>query len=285
MKKVSRTALRAFGLLVLLYLLGCGYLYAMQRHYLYAGGNPAPEIGALANVGYQKVAYKTSDGIDLWGFYAPPADAKAPVLLVFHGNTGIGPIVDDRALPLRAQGYGLLLATYRGYDGNNGQPTEAGLHEDADAALTYLLSQNIDSSRVILYGHSLGTAVAADLAYRLAQAKSPAAALILEAPFARMVDMARLRYGYMPVNLLLKDRYDTLSKIASVKTPVMVMHGDADRTVPMAMGKALCDAAQLPKECDYLPGGGHADLYSRGGLEAVTHFITALQNHEMVGPQ
>ncbi len=264
---------RLILLLIAIYALGCLYLYVEQRTFIYHGGNEAPAADALAGAGYKKVTYQASDGQGLWGFYRPSADPAQPVLLVLHGNTGIKPIIDDRAVPLSTLDAGVFIATYRGFEGNTGEPSEDNLGLDAQAAVDYLGTQGIEPKQIILYGHSLGTGVAVDEAYKLAAQHAPVDGLILEAPFSSMVSMAAAQYWFMPTGMLLKDRFDSINRIADVKTPVLILHGDADKTIPQSQARTLCDKAQLPKTCIWISGGGHADLYKFGVLNDVKSFV------------
>ena len=182
-------------------------------------------------------------------WYRPAAQGRETIAF-FDGNGGalVGAVPFTRGLA--AAGYGLLLVSYPGYDGNPGSPTEAGLYDTGRSALHWLDQHGI--AKPVLFGYSLGTGVATQMAL-----EHPAKTLILLSPFASMTRMARLDVPLVPVGLLLLDRYDSIAKIGRIHVPVLVIHGDADRVIPIAEGRALFTAAQPPKRFVTRPGGGH----------------------------
>jgi uncharacterized protein len=163
---------------------------------------------------------------------------------------------------------GVLMPGYRGYGGNGGRPTEAGLYADAAAAMDFLAKEGIAADRIVLYGESLGTGVATHLASR-----HQVGALVLEAPYTSITAMAMSQFFFMPVSLMLQDRFDSLSRIAQVKAPILIMQGERDRVVPPELGRELFAAAPEPKELWSAPEGGHEDLYSYGAPATVLDFI------------
>jgi uncharacterized protein len=256
------------------YMVLCGFMFFYQRHLLYfpASGRqpPDPVRAGVPEIGLVRV--ETADGLSLLAWFAPPRAAGAPVVLYFHGNGGtIGDRGHKAALLMKA-GYGIFLAEYRGYGGNPGSPTEDGLYADAEAALAWLAGQGYGPERIVLYGESLGTGVAVEMAVR-----HTVRGLILEAPFSSMADAAKTAYGWLPVDLLLKDRYDNAAKIASVKVPLLILHGDADHVVPSALGQKLFAAAGGDKEFVLIPGGGHSDLYDHGAWDAMERWLGAIR--------
>jgi fermentation-respiration switch protein FrsA (DUF1100 family) len=165
-------------------------------------------------------------------------------------------------------GWGVLMPEYRGYGGNPGEPTEAGLTADAAGAYAYLRAQGVDPTQILLWGESLGTGLATRLA-----AEHPVAALLLESPYTSMADIARDRYPFVPVDLLLKDRLDALSRIAAVRAPVLVMQGGRDTVVPPEMGRRMLAATTAPKELWHVAESGHNDLADHGAVEAAASFV------------
>ena len=125
-----------------------------------------------------------------------------------------------------------MIVAYRGFSGNEGKPTEEGLYQDARDTLKWLNKQNVEDEKIIIYGESLGTGVSTEVS----QNKNYAG-LILESPFTSMVDAGKHYYFYLPVSLLLKDRYETIKKLKNIKIPILVMHGENDKIVPFKMGK------------------------------------------------
>ena len=203
----------------------------------------------------------TADGERIVAWWKPPEPGRA-TLLYFHGNGGSLLNRRDRARLLTADGRGLLLVSYRGYSGSTGSPTEEGLREDARAAYAWL-AERVEPRRIVLYGESLGSAVAVHLA-----AERPVGGVILDAPFTSATDVARLHYWYAPVDLLLLDRHRSVEAIGGLKAPLLVLHGDRDGIVPIDLGERLFAAAPEPKRFVRLPGVDHVSTLEGGGLGA-----------------
>lgn len=253
--------------LILVYMLLVTGLYVGQRALLYVPDRGRPSLGALTERGVRDVTLTTADGLSLLSWYRPPPDG-APVLVYFHGNGGHLAYRSNRMERFSQAGLGVLMPEYRGYGGNPGTPTETGLYADAAAALEFLFAQGISANRLVIYGESLGSAVAVHAA-----ATHKVAALILEAPFTRLADAAFYHYPFVPVSLLLLDRFDSLSAIPAVKAPILILHGERDRVVPVRFGRALLAAAHEPKEGWFSPDAGHNDLARFGALDAALAFI------------
>jgi hypothetical protein len=249
------------------YLAILAYLYVFQRSILYVPNRTPPALGDLAAVGIRDVTLTTSDGLSLLAWYRPPRMGR-PVILYFHGNGGNIEFLTPRAEHFAGKGYGVLFAEYRGYGGNPGSPTEAGLYLDADAALDFLGKQGITADRLVVYGESLGTGVAVHVA-----ARHKVAALILESPFTSVAAAAQYHYPYIPASLLIWDRFDSLAQIGKVKAAILVLSGGQDTIVPPHLTRALFDAAPEPKEMFFVPNAGHINLDAFGGLDAVDSFI------------
>src|SRR5262245_43859149 len=251
-----------------LYLGFAGLLYAYQRDFLYLPDTRRP-VGVLAGVGSLKeVEIATSDGLRLLAWYVPPPQGR-PVILYFHRNGGN---ISSRAYRLSRfaeAGFGVLMPEYRGYGGNAGQPSEVGFAADAEGAMTFLQSAGVDLDEIVVYGESLGTGVATRLA-----SEHPVAALVLEAPYTSITAMAIAQFPFVPVRLMLHDRFDSLSRIAQVRAPILIMQGERDEVVPPALGRELLAAAPEPKEFWSSPEGGHDDLFDFGAAEAVLDFLS-----------
>jgi fermentation-respiration switch protein FrsA (DUF1100 family) len=254
------SALAAYGVLVV-------GLFIFQRHLLYFPGGGRPELGAFAAIGVREVRLTTADGLSLLSWYLPPPGGR-PVIAYFHGNGGhIGYRVERLRWFARA-GYGVLMAEYRGYGGNPGTPSEAGLSMDAAAALDFLAAEGIPTNRIVIYGESLGSGVAVSAA-----AQRQAAALILEAPFTSVAEVAQYHYSFVPAAALVRDRFDSVARIGDVKAPILILHGERDRVVPVRFGRALFDAAPEPKEFWVAPEAGHENLAWFGAFDAVRCFL------------
>ena len=244
-----------------------GALFLFQRRLLFRPGRNRPELGELGLIGVCQVAVTTADGLALACWYRPPPSGR-PVILYCHGNGGHIGYRAERLRRFADAGLGVLLLEYRGYGGNPGAPCERGLFADGEAAIDFLERQAIAPDRLVLWGESLGAAVAVYLA-----AGREAAGVVLEAPFTSVAAVAQWHYPYIPVALLLRDRFDSLSRIGRLRSPLLIMHGGRDRIVPMRFGRALFDAAPAAKEGWFEPRAEHEDLAAFGALEAAIAFI------------
>ena len=244
-----------------------GGLYVFQRQLLYLPDRTRPELAGLAELGVREVTLSTEDGLLLLSWYLAGHPGR-PVIAYFHGNGGHIGYRIERLLRFARQGFGVLMLEYRGYGGNPGTPSEAGFYADGRAALDFLDREGVTPNRLVLYGESLGSGVAVELA-----AQHGIAALILEAPPTSVAEVAQCHFPYVPAARLVTDRFDSLSRIAKVRAPILVLHGERDRVVPIRFGRALFDAAPEPKEGWFMPEAGHEDLARYGGLEAAVAFI------------
>ena len=257
---MEREAIRIFyvaiALLAAAYLGALALLYVSQRMLLYlpsrAVADPAafglsPEIRHL----------KTRDGETLLAWWFAPSPGR-PAILYFHGNgAGLGDR-HERLKRLLASGDGLLLVEYRGYAGSTGKPTEAGLILDGEAGYDEALKLGVDPKRLVVFGESLGSGVAVALA-----ATHPVGALVLDSPFTSTVDVAAERYWMFPVRALMSDTFRSDLRIVSVQAPLLVVHGSADRTVPVRFGEQLFALANEPKRFILVPGADHLALGER----------------------
>lgn len=226
---------------------------------------PLPDPARIGVPGAERLALTLPDGTALLGLYLPPLGARAvsapvPALLWFYGNGenvgSIWPIVRD----FRPPGVALFIVDYPGYGASGGRATEAAVYAAADVLYeTAAARPEVDRRRILVYGRSLGSAVATYTATR-----HPVAGLILESPFVNAAAMARQHYGIFP-RLILRLRLDNLERIARVRCPILVFHGTADRLVPLAMGRQVAAAAGGPVELVLIDGAGHNDTYDLGG--------------------
>ncbi|MGL4236791.1 alpha/beta hydrolase [Tabrizicola sp.] len=238
-----------------LYLLSTAALFLFQRQLIYYPARNAPSPVEAGFDGVTEHALTAADGTRVVLWYAP-AEPGAATILYFQGKGGEIADRPKRWAAYRAAGLGVAFLSYRGYGGSDGSPTEAGLHQDADAALDWLLAQGIPANQIAVVGESLGTGVATRLA-----ADREVGALILEAPYTSLADVAARRFPWVPARLLILDPFPSLDHISAVEEPLLVLHGTADTRVPTAMGQALHDAAPGPKEIRLFPGVGHVDLF------------------------
>lgn len=218
--------------------------------------NPS-ELG----LSFEDVNFLTRDGVRLHGWFIPHREAHR-TLIWFHGNAGnISHRLENIKLLHDKTGVHIFIFDYRGYGRSKGQISEQGAYLDGEAAVKYILERaGGDFHRIILFGRSLGTAVAAEMATRF-----DTAGLILESPFVSIAEMARVMFPLLPIRWLLKNKFDVLEKIRKIKTPLLVLHGDRDEIIPSAQGKRVFDAAPEPKQFHTILGAGHNDTYIVGG--------------------
>ena len=165
-----------------------------------------------------------------------------------------------------------MIIAYRGFSGNKGKPNETGLYKDSESAKKWLNDYGVSDKDIILYGESLGTAVAIDLA-----SKYKFAGIILESPFTSMVKLSKIYYPYLPVKILLKDRYDSINKINNIDFPKMVMHGDKDKIVPFSMGKEIFENLSEPKVSYFKEGDDHMMDFDAELLENIQNFFKIIK--------
>jgi len=215
--------------------------------------------------------FQAADGTKLHGWYFHHPDPKAVVLFA-HGNAGNVAYWAEVGRQWRRElGVSILVFDYRGYGRSEGKPSEQGLMADGRAARTWLAKRaGVSEDQIVLAGRSIGGGVMVDLA------TDGARGLILERTFTSIPDTAACHYPWLPVRLLMRNRFDSLSKIKQYRGPLLMCHGDADTIVPMALGRALFDAANDPKQWIIEPGGEHNDPLSESYYEAVNLFLSQL---------
>jgi fermentation-respiration switch protein FrsA (DUF1100 family) len=214
----------------------CVLMLSLYRHLLF---HPDTRDVALAvqNVkGAEVELLRTSDGETLKTWWVPPASTRSATYLYLHGNAATLAVRAERLTFLTAQGAGVLAVSWRGYGGSTGSPSEDGLRRDAEAAYAWLTAR-VAARRVIVFGESLGTALAVDIV-----AEHESAALVLDSAFTSIVDVAHAQYPWLPVDILPRDRFDSLALASQVEVPVREIHCADDPVVPNALGHELFDA-------------------------------------------
>ena len=192
--------------------------------------------------------------------------SAAPVVVHFHNNRELAQQTGDIARELAARGLGVVLVEYRGY-GSSGSPSEEGLYADAEAALDMLSARGLGPGRIVLWGTSLGTGVAAEMARR-----GRGGRLVLVTPYTSIPDLVTNVAPFVPASLLMADHFDTLSKARSIRIPTIVVHGDADEIVPFFMGERVAAAIQ-GAHLVRIPGGHHGDLLQRAHVRVVDAIV------------
>jgi fermentation-respiration switch protein FrsA (DUF1100 family) len=256
-----------------LLILAAGYIVLMAAMYLAQRGlmyfpekvHTPPTKAGLAVA--EEVVLDSTDGAHVIVWHVPPRDSERPVWLYFHGNGGALRYRVDRFRELTAQGEGLVALSYRGYAGSTGHPSEAGLIDDARAAYDFAVKR-YSADRVVLWGESLGSGVAIALA-----SERPVARLVLEAPFLSTVAIAASVYPFVPVRLLMKDQFRSDLRVAKVKAPVLILHGDRDQVVPIASGEQLYKLITSPKRFVRIAGGEHETLGRFGVVGTARAFV------------
>jgi fermentation-respiration switch protein FrsA (DUF1100 family) len=241
---------------VLIYVALAGYVYVMQPRLIFYPDMPGRTLEATpatVDLVFEDVSLATADSEQLHGWYVPN-DAAHATLLFCHGNAGnISHRLDSIRL-FHELGLNVLIFDYRGYGRSSGTASEQGTYRDADAAWEYLVGERgIPPQRIVLFGRSLGAAIASDLATR-----TQPGAVILESAFTSVPDMAARLYPWLPVRWLASYRYDNAAKIRNISSPVLVMHSRDDEIIPFAHGERLYALASEPKRM-FVLRGGHND--------------------------
>ena len=256
--------------LVLAYFVFIVALGFMQKRLMYFPDSTrfVPSEWALKEM--EPAQAKTEDGLTITDWYRPAQARDKFTIVFFQGNAGHPGYRNYKFRPWLDAGYGLLIVGYRGF-GNPGSPSEEGLYMDAQAAIEGLHKLGVPDKAMVFYGESMGTGVATQMATEYG-----AAALILESPYTSVPDVGADRYPMVPVHFLLRDKYDSLSKIKDVHMPLLLLHGEMDQVVPIKFGKRLFEAANEPKQAMYVPEAGHNDVYNLRVQEAILSFLSKL---------
>lgn len=257
------------------YLAVVGVLYVCQRNILFL---PSSHVGTPAAAGagdMREVTLQTADGLALTAWYKPARDGQL-TMVYLHGNGGNISGRVKRVRPYLNAGLGVLLVDYRGYGANPGAPSEEGLYADARAALRFVEDDGVAPAQTVLFGESLGSALAIRVAAERAAEGRPVAAVIGEGAPSSVVEVAARRYPFAPVRTLIRDRFDSSAKVAEIGAPLLLIHGERDRVVPIDFSRALYDAASEPKTAHWIAAGGHNDLPQYGIDAVVLDFLARL---------
>lgn len=248
----------------------CLVAYFGNRQFMYFPdpARIAPEEAGLDGV--EEVEISATDGTMLVAWQASAKEGK-PTILYFHGNGANAANRAPRIAAIGRDGYGVFYLNNRGYGGSGGRPTEENNVADAIAAYDYLVERGISPEQIVVYGESLGSGQAIRLA-----ATRRVAAIVLESPLTSTVEVAQTTYFWLPLRLLITDQYNNERNIRSVTAPVVVLHGEQDRVIPVEMGRRVYQAANEPKKIESFPNGGHVDLFDYGAWEKVRALITSL---------
>jgi fermentation-respiration switch protein FrsA (DUF1100 family) len=265
MASITRRLMQGFVLLavIVLMLVGAmslGVWYFQEKITFQPQGPPFPD-----DSGIEKVDYEAADGQRLFAYIVGRPGPRSALLIAFHGNADLAIRQVEWAHEItRRTGIAVMLAEYRGYMGLPGRPTYDGSRLDSEAAYRFAVDKlDVSPARIALFGHSLGTAVAAELA-----ARHQPAALVLQSPFTSARDMAALIAGRWTTSItwrfVSRVHYDTVDSVREIDSPVSVAHGERDRVIPVRMGRIVYDAARVKGHWLSVPSGTHSDLPVRG---------------------
>lgn len=246
--------LRIFALLsIVAYAAIVAAFYFSQRSLLYFP--PRGYLSTPPNKRFLEVPVTTSDGLRLKAWYAP-ASSKSFTIVFFHGNGDSLLGAAQIGEPYVRAGYGFLAVEFRGYSGLPGKPTEAGLYSDGRACVGELIASGVAPQHIILYGHSLGSGVAVQMAEEFR-----VGGLMLLAPYLSIPSLAQIHYPFLPARLLVLDRFENQKKIGDIHVPMLIASGAEDELIPPAQGAKLFSLANEPKEYHSIPGTGHNDSF------------------------
>lgn len=245
-------------------------LWGFQRRLIYLPSPSSVPPAAEVLAGAREVTLRTTDGLVL-GAWLVPADepGRGMAVLVANGNAGNRSLRAPLAEALAAQGFAVLVFDYRGYGGNPGNPTEHGLARDVRAAYRFLVDQaGVPPDRILYYGESLGAAVVAELA-----TEHPPAGLVLRSPFVDLAAVGRIHYPFLPIPLLLRDRYPLAHNLEQVEAPTTVVYGSRDSIVPPEQSRAVAEVASGVTRIVRIEGADHNDRALLDGDELINAIV------------
>lgn len=243
--------------------------WAFQRRLIYFPDSSTVVPARTLIPGAADVVLRTADGLALGAWLVPAEGPDRGVrVLVASGNGGDRSIRAPLARALAAEGLGVLLFDYRGYGGNPGSPSEAGLARDVRAARDFLVDAGTPANRIVYLGESLGSAVVTELA-----AERPPGALLLRSPFVDLASVGKVHYPFLPVRLFLRDRYRLTDHLAKVQAPVTVVYGSEDSIVPPAQSRAVAEAAPRLRRLVEVRGAEHNSPALLDGADLVAAVV------------
>jgi fermentation-respiration switch protein FrsA (DUF1100 family) len=256
--------------IILTYFIVILFVYFYQRNLLY---HPDENNYLNDKIGftYKEIFIETDKDIKLKSWFIEKDLEKFKTVLLFHGNAGNLFNRVYKLNELNKLDLNILIISWRSFSGNKGKPTEKNLYNDAEEVVKWLNARGVNNKKIILYGESLGTGVATELGK-----KNIFGGIILESPFTSIANAAKIYYPYLPINLILKDRYDSIKKIQSITTPILIMHGKKDNIVPQKMGLELFEKANEPKFNYFPENDDHMMEYNDELLNNIEIFINKI---------
>jgi fermentation-respiration switch protein FrsA (DUF1100 family) len=253
--------------LIVAYVVLIIFIYFYQRNLLYHPSENNYQNDKI-QFNYDEVFIKVDEKIKLKSWLIKKDFKKLKTLVIFHGNAGHLSNRIYKLNELYKLDINILLISWRGFSGNKGSPTEQNLYKDAEATIKWLNEQEIKNNQIILYGESLGSGVAVEIGK-----KNNFNSIILESPFTSIENSAKIYYPYLPVKLLLKDKFNSISKITMINIPILIMHGKKDDVVPFSMGKELFEKANSPKHSYFTSDDDHMMEFNSSLLKEIKDFI------------
>lgn len=262
-----------FTNLLIAYVLLIVLMYSLQRMLLFHPDKnlESPQVYGLSD--FEDISITSEDGLKLQIWYRA-ANAGFPTIAYFHGNAHN---ISGRAgiyAALASKGFGVAALSYRGYGKSEGSPSEQGLYTDARAVMAFLKEKGITPEHAALYGESLGTGVAVQMA-----TEYPVSMLVLQAPYISVEDRASELYSFVPVKLMIKDKFRSIDKIKNVKAPLILFHGELDNVITVIHGRTLFEAANEPKQGFFFPTINHND-FDTGLISA--HVLDFARKHNLI---
>ncbi len=260
--------------LVACYIVFCLCVYLKPQWFFYNPTTTASNLKTARVKGYPatKVEYKATDGQELYAWFTKP-QTKGQVIVFMHGNSYNIEKFYYKMLPLIKAGYGTMMPEYRGFGDIEGTITQETIGSDGIAAIEWLYSQGYKNKDIIVYGMSLGSYAATNAVYTLGQ-KNSFAGLILEVPFDNLPNVVREVVLFpFPLSLIIKDEYDNISKISKINTPLLIMGGSEDKTVPVNLAKNLFSQAVEPKKIIVYEGAEHNNLYDFKNYQDIINWL------------
>lgn len=269
-KGFARDIMDIFPWLIAVYLVICVAAWLGNRTFMYFPDPTRVPPAAAGLGGVREVELVAGDGTKLIGWYAP-AKADRPTILYFHGNAANAANRASKIQPMLDDGFGVFYLNNRGYGGSGGSPTEADNVADAVSAYDYVAGLRVPAEKIVAYGESLGSGQAVRLA-----AQRPVAGVVLEAPLTSTVEVGRSVYFWLPLSLLIADKYNVERHVRDVAAPLLILHGARDEVIPVEMGRRIHEAANDPKRIEVFPKGYHNDLFDNGAWEKMREFLLSL---------
>lgn len=264
---MKRLAIWILTPLTLVYLGASGYMYAAQESLIF---KPDPVVKPISDIfpSAKEVQIETTEGLSLQAWYKP-ASTEAPTLVMFHGNAG-NLSTRPRFIEIFDNDQrGVLIFSWRGFGNNPGAPSEQGLYSDARSVLDWLNQTGVSDDKILVYGESLGSGVATQIA-----TERELRGVLLAAPYTSIADLAKQDYPWLPVDLLLKHRFDSIDKIDQVSEPLVVLHSEDDYVIPYHLGKQLFQAANQPKRFQTYTDRKHTGFYETDIEEALAWIMS-----------